>query len=120
MRLIGELNDGQQARLFSAFLLVKGIESQIDLVDSAKAEVWVKDEDRFQEASEELEKFVANPADAKYSDAVQQALPAWIPPFTPSKRSSTVVGHTPSARKPSLKSHTILIVEVGWSGAVFF
>ena len=73
MRLIGELNDGQQARLFSAFLLVKGIESQIDFVDNAKAEVWVKDEDRFQEAFEELDKFVANPADAKYANAVQEA-----------------------------------------------
>lgn len=72
MRLIGELEDDQQANLFSAFLLTKGIASQVDQVDG-KSEIWVKDEDRFKEAVSELDLFVANPADSKYENAVQQA-----------------------------------------------
>lgn len=72
MRLIGELADGQQTRSFTAFLLVKGIETQVDQ-DDGKSEIWVKDEDRFSEALADLNAFKENPNDEKYSGALQQA-----------------------------------------------
>ena len=72
MRLIGELDDPQQARFFTAFLLVNGIETQVDQ-DATKTEIWVKDEDRFSEARAEFQTFVSNPNDAKYSKSMQQA-----------------------------------------------
>lgn len=73
MRLIGELDDVQQARLFTAFLLIKGIETQVDDQDVGKAEIWVKDEDRFAEALAELDVFKSNPSDSKYSGSMQEA-----------------------------------------------
>jgi GlpG protein len=72
MRLIGELDDTQQARCFAAFLLIQGIETHVDQEDG-KAEIWVKDEDRFPEATNELAAFKENPNDAKYSGSLQQA-----------------------------------------------
>jgi len=72
MRLIGELNDANQARTFAAYLLVKGIETQVD-TESGQAEVWVKDEDRFEEALEELGGFKQNPSDSKYASAMSKA-----------------------------------------------
>ncbi len=72
MRLIGELDDPQQAKYFTAFLLVKGIETQVDQ-DAGKSEIWVKDEDCFSEALTELDAFKSNPNDAKYSGSMQQA-----------------------------------------------
>ena len=72
MRLIGELDDAQQATHFTAFLLVNGIETQLDQ-ESGKTEIWVKDEDRFSEALAELGIFKTSPNDAKYSGSLQQA-----------------------------------------------
>ncbi len=73
MRLIGEVENDQQAMIFSAFLLVKGIECQIDPAPGEPCEVWVKDEDQFKEALSELQDFLADPSDSKYSNSVRQA-----------------------------------------------
>ncbi len=72
MRLIGELDDANQASSFAAYLLVKGIETQVD-DEGGKSEVWVKDEDRFEESLNELNSFRQNPRDSKYATALTQA-----------------------------------------------
>jgi GlpG protein len=72
MRLIGDLSNSQQAETFAAFLLVKGIETQVD-ADDAQIEIWAKDEDRFEEALGDFKEFQQNPSDAKYVSSVQQA-----------------------------------------------
>ncbi|MFK7769389.1 MAG: rhomboid family intramembrane serine protease [Mariniblastus sp.] len=72
MRFIGEL-DSDKAVVFASFLLVKGIDSQVDPQDGGLAEVWVKDEDQFKLAMADLEEFKSDPSNQKYSQAVQEA-----------------------------------------------
>lgn len=71
MRLIGEVKTEQEAKLFSSYLLVKGIDCHVD--NGGAFEIWIKDEDHFKDALAELRDFQANPEDSKYSNAVQQA-----------------------------------------------
>jgi GlpG protein len=73
MRLIGELENDQQAQLFAAYLLTHGIASQVDSGGDNKSEIWAKDEDQFQQALEELQLFKRNPTDSKYANSFQQA-----------------------------------------------
>ena len=72
MRLIGSLTDVDQVRRFSAYLFTQGIQNHVDRVDE-QFEIWVKDEDQLAESKACLEEFLANPQDAKYQVAVQQA-----------------------------------------------
>lgn len=72
MRLLGKL-DGDQAVVFASFLLVKGIETQLFPEDNGEAEVWAKDEDQFDLALAELEKYRSNPAADEYSGAIKKA-----------------------------------------------
>ena len=71
MRLIGEVETEQHANLFSSYLLVQGIKSQVD--QDGQFQIWIKDEDQFKEAHAELQKFVADPENEKYLSSVQQA-----------------------------------------------
>ncbi|MCP4774808.1 MAG: rhomboid family intramembrane serine protease [Planctomycetaceae bacterium] len=74
MRFIGDLEDSRQAKNFSAYLLVKGIETQVDELEEGKrCEIWVKDEDQCDTALADFKAFQLNPSDSKYSEAVQQA-----------------------------------------------
>ena len=73
MRLIGELDDPQQAEKFSSFLITEGIAVKTEEADNGGAEIWVKDEDQFQQAMQELESFRRDPGNSKYSDSVQKA-----------------------------------------------
>ena len=74
MRFIGDLEDSRQARDFAAFLLVKGIATQVDELEEGKrCEIWVKDEDQCDDALADFNAFKLNPNDSKYSGAVQQA-----------------------------------------------
>ena len=72
MRLIGSLPDEDQVRRLSAYLFTQGIQNHVDRVDQ-QFEIWVKDEDQLAQAKSCLEEFLANPDDAKYRTAVQQA-----------------------------------------------
>ena len=72
MRLIGELDDANGARTLAAYLLVNGIETQVD-DENGKSEIWVKDEDRFEESLEEFNSFKLNSSDAKYTTAMSKA-----------------------------------------------
>ena len=74
MRFIGDLDDFRQAQNFSSYLLVRGIETQIDELEEGKrCEIWVKDEDQCDTALADLKAFQLNPNDSKYAEAVQQA-----------------------------------------------
>lgn len=73
MRHIGELNDDSQALVFAAYLKVQGIESQIDPQSGGGAEIWIKDEDQFDDARRELKSFQDDPSNSKYSESVQIA-----------------------------------------------
>lgn len=73
MRIIGTIHDENQARQFSAFLKTEGIEHQLDVASNkdwgsedygtSRTEVWVINEDRFEEAQEWLKQFNADPTD---------------------------------------------------------
>ncbi len=73
MRLIGELNDAQQAENFAAFLITEGIEAQVESSDGGSSEIWVKEEDQFESALEQWKAFQNDPGNQKYSGAVHQA-----------------------------------------------
>lgn len=73
MRLIGEIDDVQQAEKFAAYLITEGTEVQLDPQDSGRVEIWVKDEDRFDSAQAALEEFREDSGNRKYSDAIQEA-----------------------------------------------
>ena len=73
MRLIGEIENGHDAEKFAAFLLVQGVESRAEPLGSGAWEIWVKDEDQFQTALQELKQFQQDPENTKYVQAVEQA-----------------------------------------------
>src|SRR5438128_704790 len=66
MRLIGYLEEEAGARTFSDYLLVQGIESQLDHHKEDGWAVWILDEDRIERAISLLTAFRANPADPRY------------------------------------------------------
>jgi GlpG protein len=73
MRHLGDLDNLQQAKTLASYLLVKGIESHVDDSGSSGAEIWVKDEDRIDEAISAYEEFQQNPTDSKYAGAIAVA-----------------------------------------------
>jgi GlpG protein len=66
MRAIGYLTDEQAARTFGDFLYVQGIENQVELHKPDGWAVWVKDEDKIEQATALLTTFRKNPSDPKY------------------------------------------------------
>ena len=73
MRLIGHLANESTARTFGDFLYVQGIENRIEVQQEGGCAVWVNDEDKIQGATQLLEQFRANPADAKFKTGAQGA-----------------------------------------------
>lgn len=75
MRCLGELEGQRSVEKFVAHLLTLGIDTHVEAQsDQPDAwELWVKDEDRLEEALRELEAFRAASADPKYDAAVVQA-----------------------------------------------
>lgn len=71
MRLIGEIDNDQQAQLFASYLLTQGIESQVEVGDVC--EIWAKDEDRLDKAVQELEQFKSDPTNSRYANSIQEA-----------------------------------------------
>ena len=68
MRHIGNLDNREQADAFASYLLVQGIQTQVDWEDG-QADIWVRDEDQFQQALDELKTFQQNPADPRYAES---------------------------------------------------
>ncbi len=72
MRLVGELSSEEQASKFSAWLLTRSIDSHVDQAGDV-FEIWIKDEDAFDEARDELVKFRENPDLEQYKSALNTA-----------------------------------------------
>jgi GlpG protein len=65
MRHIGTLSNEKHARLFSDYLLSQEIKTQVEEEDGTWM-VWVRDEDRLNDARQQLQDFQAHPTDEKY------------------------------------------------------
>ncbi len=75
MRCLGQINGRSSAESFVAYLLTQDITTQIEVLDEAQDdwEIWVRDEDRLQQAQAELSQFRANPSDSKFTKAISEA-----------------------------------------------
>ena len=72
MRLLASLPDEDQASRFGDYLLTLGIENSVE--DGASGwSVWVSDDDKIDAAKRELEQFLANPDDPRYTSAGRNA-----------------------------------------------
>jgi rhomboid protease GlpG len=72
MRQIGTLEDARAAQAFADYLLTLGITTNVD-ESSERVIVWVHREDQVPRAKEELERFRAEPMDARYHEASREA-----------------------------------------------
>jgi GlpG protein len=72
MREIGTLPDRDQARRLADYLLTLGIDTQVQ-ADAAGLAVWVRDEDRVEQARQELEAFRRAPDHPRYQEAARRA-----------------------------------------------
>lgn len=73
MRQIGKIDTQDHALRFAAFLLIDGIEAQVEQGTSDDWLLWVRDEDQLDDAVLKLKAFKENPEDPKYDDAEAQA-----------------------------------------------
>lgn len=81
MRCLGQINGRSAAESFVAYLLTQDITTQIEAVGDIASEtdpvdrweIWVRDEDKLQQARSELAQFVDSPRDPKYASALSQA-----------------------------------------------
>ncbi len=73
MRIIGYLQGEAQARAFSDYLLVQGIENDVEAEKDGTWAVWIRAEDELDRAKIELEAFSANPLDPKFKKSAQAA-----------------------------------------------
>ena len=65
MRTIGHLDTDKDARTFSDFLYVQGIENEAER-DGNRWAIWIHSDDQLAEAARLLEEFRANPHDARF------------------------------------------------------
>lgn len=73
MRLIGHLPVESSARTFGDYLYVQGIDNQIDQDKDHGWAIWVRDEDKLQEASSLLTGFVNNPEAPEFAAKAREA-----------------------------------------------
>ena len=73
MRIIGYLEGEAQARTFSDYLLVQGIENDVEVEKNGTWAVWIRAEDELDRAKIELEAFRASPSDPKFKKTAQAA-----------------------------------------------
>lgn len=67
MRQIGSLTSEPDARRFVDFLIAQGVAASAEATNGATL-IWVRDEDHVSNAKAELEKFLADPSDARYQN----------------------------------------------------
>jgi len=72
MRLIGFVENVQQAERISAYLMTREISTHTE-EDGEQVQIWVKDEDQLDQAKQLLEEFRENPDDVRYREAVDLA-----------------------------------------------
>jgi GlpG protein len=73
MRLIGHLSDEAHARTFGDYLLVRGIENQVEHEKPDGWGIWIWDEDRITEATLILGQFRSKPEAPEYRDEAKAA-----------------------------------------------
>src|SRR5262245_29812701 len=74
MRLLATLPDSKQAHTLADHLLTLGIDTRVESEARGGGwELWVCDEDRVPQARQELETFLRDPQDARYTQAVRTA-----------------------------------------------
>jgi GlpG protein len=74
MRIIGYLPGEADARTFGDYLLVQGIENDVEAEKDGTWAVWIRAEDELERAKVELEAFRANPADPKFKKTARAAV----------------------------------------------
>jgi len=73
MRLIGSLPSESEADSLTAYLLTQSIECHVESDGKDGFDVWVKDEDGFEQAKSEFARFREDPKAEKYRQAVSEA-----------------------------------------------
>jgi GlpG protein len=74
MRIIGYLAGEAQARTFSDYLLVQGIENDVEAEKDGTWAVWIRAEDELDRAKTELETFRASPSNPKFKRTARAAV----------------------------------------------
>jgi GlpG protein len=74
MRIIGYLSAETDARTFSDYLLVQGIENDVEAEKDGTWAVWIRAEDELERAKVELAAFNANPSDPKFKQTARAAV----------------------------------------------
>jgi len=72
MRQIGVIDDRQQAGRFAAYLVAQGVSVHADQEQDGWA-IWVRDEDKVDQAKEELARFRHDPENDRYQGAERKA-----------------------------------------------
>ena len=72
MRQIGTIDNESQARIFRAYLLTLNIHSDVEQTRDRTWAVWVHEENRLDEAREELDRFMADPRNPIYVSAADE------------------------------------------------
>ena len=72
MRLIGHLPDSSGAKLFSDYLLARGISNEVE-PDDGRWAVWVHEEEQLSAANDFLGEYRRNPSDPKYQRSAAEA-----------------------------------------------
>jgi rhomboid protease GlpG len=73
MRQIGSIRDEAQARLFSDFLVSRGVRNEIEREADGQWSVWIHDDDHIRAAESGLARFVADPNAAEFRNAAAEA-----------------------------------------------
>ncbi len=73
MRFIGTVDNKTHAERITAYLTTRNISTHCE-GDQARWEIWVRDEDQIERASQELEQFLGEPDAPRYRSAREQAV----------------------------------------------
>lgn len=73
MRIIGHLDEEANARAFGDYLLVQGVENDVEAEKDGTWAVWIRSEDEMDRARTELEAFRANPSDPRFKNSSRAA-----------------------------------------------
>ncbi|MCA9131898.1 MAG: rhomboid family intramembrane serine protease [Planctomycetales bacterium] len=104
MRCLGQIDGRSSAEAFVAYLLTQEISTHIETLDAAsdRWEVWVRDEDKLQQAQRELAAYQANPRDAKYSAALATAREILAKKEKARQQAARNVRRLDASRRPNL------------------
>jgi GlpG protein len=73
MRIIGHIEDEAKARVFSDFLLLQGIDNELESERHGRWAVWVRDEDSLESAQQHLDRFRSDSGNPEFASATRQA-----------------------------------------------